>query len=218
MRTQDSGSMLPASELMSPEDVRNALLLAERQTEGQTNHHDFVTLHELARRCSGNIIEIGTWKGKSTIALARGIRDRAITERFGALVFAFDIYRGGSESWPGLVCFCEALNWWYLHGVSDRIVPLRRTVPKLVAGEDHKWQCGLVFVDGAHEYEPALHDLTFAVAVSNRFIAVHDYYVPDVRQACDTALEAAEWPIVQRVDSMAVFEKVEVDQKEDPSA
>lgn len=205
---------LTAAEQASPAQRTAALLFAEQHTEGSCNHRDWLALYEVARRCRGHVVEIGTWKGKSACALARGLLAREPAEP-AARVLAFDLWRGGAADWPGTDAAQEAYAWWVLHGVAHVIVAVRGAPPgdlpqrwpaaDLVrpAGRE-RTAVGLVFVDGAHEHAAALADLSLAAGWGPQAIAVHDFQA--VREAVREALPAEAWDCTLRSDSLAVFE------------
>ena len=45
-------------------------------TEGLISEAEAKRLYELAQNCGGTIVEIGSWKGKSTVCLALGSKVR----------------------------------------------------------------------------------------------------------------------------------------------
>jgi len=120
-------------------------------------------LYELAQRCTGHgvIVEIGSWKGKSTICLGLGSRAGN-----GVPIFAIDPhadYRFGD--------FKTNVE---RAGIADLVTP----VPSLSqpAADTFDEPIELLFVDGSHEYEHVLEDFEKWVpkVVDGGWVAFHD--------------------------------------------
>jgi SAM-dependent methyltransferase len=105
------------------------------------------------------IVEIGSFRGRSTIVLARGARD-------GAEVVAIDPHGGGdrgpNESAPDAGRGEEDYQVFHanLHraGVQDRVRHVRR--PSQQAFDAVPTAVDLLYVDGAHRFGPARDDIT----------------------------------------------------------
>jgi predicted O-methyltransferase YrrM len=120
-------------------------------------------LYELARGCSGSgaIVEIGSWKGKSTICLGLGSRAGA-----GARIFAIDPhadYRFGD--------FKSNVE---RAGIADLVTPIASLSQAAADGFDEPIE--LLFVDGSHEYDLVLEDFERWVpkVVDGGWVAFHD--------------------------------------------
>jgi MMP 1-O-methyltransferase len=120
-------------------------------------------LYELAKRCSGRgaIVEIGSWKGKSTICL--GLGSRAGAE---ARIFAIDPhadYRFGD--------FKTNVE---RAGIADLVTPIASLSQPAADGFDEPIE--LLFVDGSHEYDLVLEDFEKWVpkVVDDGWVAFHD--------------------------------------------
>ena len=120
-------------------------------------------LYELARTCSGRgaIVEIGSWKGKSTICLGLGSRDGA-----GVRIFAIDPhadYRFGD--------FKTNVE---RAGIADLVTPIASLSQAAADGFDEPIE--LLFVDGSHEYHLVLEDFEQWVpkVVDGGWVAFHD--------------------------------------------
>jgi len=120
-------------------------------------------LYELARTCSGRgaIVEIGSWKGKSTICLGLGSRDGA-----GVRIFAIDPhadYRFGD--------FKTNVE---RAGIADLVTPIASLSQAAADGFDEPIE--LLFVDGSHEYDLVLEDFEQWVpkVVDGGWVAFHD--------------------------------------------
>jgi predicted O-methyltransferase YrrM len=120
-------------------------------------------LFELARDCSGRgvIVEIGSWKGKSTICLGLGSRAGR-----GVRIFAVDPhadYRHGE--------FKDNVE---RAGIGDLVTPVKG-LSQQVAG-DFDQPIELLFVDGSHEEELVREDFDKWVpkVVEGGIVAFHD--------------------------------------------
>jgi len=120
-------------------------------------------LYELAKECTGRgvIVEIGSWKGKSTICLGRGSKAGA-----GVPIFAVDPhadYRHGE--------FKENVE---RAGIADIVTPLKGFSQDVVGGFDQPIE--LLFVDGSHEEEDVRKDFETWVpkVVEGGTVAFHD--------------------------------------------
>ncbi len=120
-------------------------------------------LYDLARRCSGRgaIVEIGSWKGKSTICLGVGSRAGE-----GVRIFAIDPhadYRFGD--------FKSNVE---RAGISDLVTPIPSLSQAAADGFDEPIE--LLFVDGSHEYDLVLEDFEEWVpkVVEGGWVAFHD--------------------------------------------
>jgi predicted O-methyltransferase YrrM len=147
--------------------LRNALRPARRaelgalravveHAEGWLTHAEGMLLHELARSCrQGSIVEIGSWKGRSTIWLACGSRRGA-----GRPVVAVDPHTGSEEHRTATFApatFDEFRSNLERAGVSDAVEPLVTT--SVAAASAFAEPVGLVFIDGAHDYESVCDDI-----------------------------------------------------------
>lgn len=131
-------------------------------------------LFELARRCAGRgvIVEIGSWKGKSTIWLGSGAKAGT-----GARVFAIDPHTGSSEHQKALGpvwtfdAFVQNLK---TAGVDDIVEPVIKTSKEAAQVFDHPIE--LIFIDGGHEYESVKSDyeLWFPKVIDGGIMAFHD--------------------------------------------
>jgi predicted O-methyltransferase YrrM len=129
-------------------------------------------LYELARDCVGKgvIVEIGSWKGKSTICLGLGSRAGA-----GVPIFAVDPhadYRHGE--------FKENIE---RAGIADLVTPVKGLSQAVVGEFDRPIE--LLFVDGSHEEEDVRRDFETWVpkVVEGGTVAFHDTtWHPGVRK------------------------------------
>ena len=135
-------------------------------TEGEV---DFLYRLGQVNHCRGVIVEIGSFKGKSTIALARGA---AATHQ--ALVYAVDPHRIQPEE--GYLEDTEAQFLANIKnaGVEKQIVPMIMNSAAAARGWDKPVR--LLWIDGDHRYEPSKLDFTLwePYVVEGGIIAMHD--------------------------------------------
>jgi len=167
-------------------------------------------LYALARHCTGRgvIVEIGSWKGKSTIWLANGARDGA-----GGTVYAIDPHTAQSDNLAtqsAVPTFAEFTQNIRAAGVSDLVVPLVMTSAEAARGFDRAVE--MVFIDGAHDYESVALDLDlwFPKVVEGGIVAFHDTVAWEgPRRLVAERLFRGSWARHARfVDSITVAEKV----------
>jgi len=120
-------------------------------------------LYELAKRCSGRgaIVEIGSWKGKSTICLGLG-------SRAGGAVRIFAIDPHADYRFGDFKTNVERA------GIADLVTPIASLSQPAADGFDDPIE--LLFVDGSHEYDLVLEDFEKWVpkVVDGGWVAFHD--------------------------------------------
>ena len=134
-----------------------------RDVPGWLSDEEGEALYELARECSGKgvIVEIGSWKGKSTICLGLGSRAGN-----GVRIFAVDPhadYRHGE--------FKENIE---RAGIADLVTPVKGLSQDVVGDFDEPIE--LLFVDGSHAEDDVRHDFETWVpkVVDGGVVAFHD--------------------------------------------
>ena len=114
-----------------------------------------------------DIIEVGSYKGSSAIAMATGLS-------IGAKLYSIDIYIG-LENKPEdtYQIFLQNIQ---RHNFNDIIVPFIGTSKEFV--EHYNIRAGLIFIDGSHLYEDVKKDfdLLFPMLVKNGFLIMHDIH------------------------------------------
>jgi len=119
--------------------------------------------------CQGVIVEIGSWKGKSTVALALGAA-KAHDEK----IYAIDPHSVMPEEKYLTDTKAEFLNNLRMAGVADRVVPMFMTSEAAAQG----WQkpLRLLWIDGDHRYASAKLDFLLwePYLVEGGILAMHD--------------------------------------------
>jgi MMP 1-O-methyltransferase len=120
-------------------------------------------LYELARRCRGDgvIVEIGSWKGKSTVCLGLG-------SRAGESVPVYAIDPHADYRFGDFNTNVERA------GISELVRPIASLSQAAADGFDEPIE--LLFVDGSHEYDLVLEDFEKWVpkVVDGGWVAFHD--------------------------------------------
>ena len=130
-------------------------------------------LFELARTAdpAGVIVEIGSWKGKSTICLAKGSEAGPRLK-----VYAIDPHIGSEEHHAtGQVWTFEEFQKNIRNaGVQDSVVPLVKM--SVEAAQDFSLPVSIVFIDGAHDYDSVKADFEawFPKVIEGGVVAFHD--------------------------------------------
>lgn len=121
------------------------------------------TLYELARACTGKgvIVEIGSWKGKSTVCLGLGSQAGASVP-----IYAVDPHADSR--------FGDFKNNVERAGIQELVRPLASL--SQAAADDFDEPIELLFVDGSHEYDLVLEDFEKWVpkVVDGGWVAFHD--------------------------------------------
>jgi MMP 1-O-methyltransferase len=120
-------------------------------------------LYDLARACTGRgvIVEIGSWKGKSTICLGRG-------SLVGASVPVYAIDPHADYRFGDFKANVERA------GIRDLVRPISSLSQS--AANDFDEPIELLFVDGSHEYDLVLEDFEKWVpkVIDGGWVAFHD--------------------------------------------
>lgn len=136
---------------------------------GWTTKEELFWLYEQAKKMR-NIVEVGSWKGRSTYALLAG---NFIGFPNGT-VYAVDHFNGSKEHrW-----FWQTRNLYatFIHNVG--YFPNCRVVRKdsLEAAKEFKDKAiDMVFIDGGHSYQEVCKDSEAWASIPRRLLCFHDY-------------------------------------------
>ena len=146
---------------MSEFDTRVKPLIAD--VPGWLTDEEGEALYRLARACTGTgvIVEIGSWKGKSTICLGLG-------SRAGVSVPIYAVDPHADYRFGDFKTNVERA------GIADLVRPIASLSQP--AADDFDEPIELLFVDGSHEYDLVLEDFEKWVpkVVEGGWIAFHD--------------------------------------------
>ena len=130
------------------------------------------------------VVEIGSWKGRSTIALSLGLKERGPDS---GTVYAIDPHTGSKEHREQLGevdTFAEFEQNLELAGVRDRVEPIRafshEAVSRFAPGS-----IDVLFVDGSHEYEDVKRDIAewMPLLADRASVGFNDPWWPSVFRA-----------------------------------
>jgi predicted O-methyltransferase YrrM len=176
--------------------------------EGWLSDAEGELLFRLAAACPQGlpVVEIGSWKGKSTVWLACGVRPLA-----GSLVFAIDPHEQSLED-PTATTLDDLKQNLARSGVAQVVVPI--VAASHAAATTFEQTPGLVFVDGSHLEDAVRIDLDdwFPKLAEGGVLALHDVLNerwPGPRRALRHLMwRSTEIDAVQFVDSIAWMKKV----------
>lgn len=191
---------------MNIREVRNIT----KKIEGWLKDNEGELLFTLAKRCRGKgvIVEIGSWKGKSTIWLAYGSKSGKKIK-----IYAVDPHTGSSEHQKEkkkIWTFDEFKKNIKEAGVEDLIIPIVKTSEE--AAKRFNRPVELIFIDGEHKYESVKMDfkLWFPKVVNGGIMAFHDTIVGygPKRVVIDYLYKSKHFKNVRFVGSITYGQKV----------
>jgi predicted O-methyltransferase YrrM len=180
------------------------------QIDGWLTDREGELLYNLAKTTQGKgvIVEIGSWKGKSTIWLAKGSKDGNKVK-----VYAIDPHTGSSEhkALYGKVWTFEEFNKNIKNAkVDDIVISIVKTSEEAAKNFDQPIE--LIFIDGAHEYELVKLDfeLWFPKVIEGGIMAFHDTTTwPGPKKVVDEFVYKSKYfRGVKFVDSITYAKKV----------
>ncbi len=163
------------------------IYLAEH-IEGFLTTREGQLLYSMARACHGLgvIVEIGSWKGRSTIWLASGLQDGSSK----SILYAIDPHTGSPEHQGenSVWTFDQFQSNITAAGLQHVIKPLIKTSVEAISHINDKIE--LLFIDGAHEYEAVRldYELFRPLVTNGGFIAFHDSSWPGVDRLLNEVL------------------------------
>jgi len=169
-------------------------------------------LFEMAKstHLMGDIVEIGSAYGRSTVCLGWGAR---LTER--DKVYSIDPHTGGigfreqlgeaKDTYSSVDGFLKNIKRF---GLEEWVIPIVMTSEEAFK----QWKgtgVRLLFIDGWHTYDAVRYDILSwrKYLISGGIIAMHDYQCEDVRRAIhdSIAILGYEEPDLKHIDANMVF-------------
>lgn len=179
--------------------------------EGWLREAEGMFLYERAQGAQdGAIVEIGSWKGRSTVCLGSGSRDG-----LRQTVYAIDPHSGASEQKKAFGAFLDTFEEFEENirraGLQEFVRPIRDTSEN--AARNFNEPVSFIFIDGAHEYKFVNLDfqLWFPKVVNGGITAFHDSWHrvgPHLTTAL-LLLFSSEIKNPRLIGTITCFEKVE---------
>ena len=163
-----------------------------------------------AVRAPGRIVEIGSFRGRSTIVLASARRE-------GVEVVAIDPHGGGDrgpqeiapDAAQGEADHAAFLRNLTSAGVADRVRHVR--LPSSAALDEVQGAIDVLYVDGAHRYGPARADVATwgARVVPGGTMLIHDAFnaIGVMLVQLDLLVLSRRWRYCGRAGSLAVYRR-----------
>jgi predicted O-methyltransferase YrrM len=181
-----------------------------QSVEGWLHPREMRKLFELAKESQGRgaIIEVGSWKGKSTICLASGSRAGR-----GTKIHAIDPHTGSpehAETLGEVRTFKEFQQNIRNAGVEEVVIP--HVEESVSAAEKFKEPVEVAFIDGLHEYEGVKADFEawFPKVVDGGMMAFHDTscWPGPLKVVSDCLFKSRQFRRVRFVCSLTYGQKV----------
>jgi predicted O-methyltransferase YrrM len=139
---------------------------------GHTTYEELLWLYQMAKEMD-SIVEVGSWKGRSTYALLHGCK---------GTVFAVDHFKGSPELND---LTPNAYDIFYANvGRFEHLVVMR--MDSVSASRFFKEKSiDMVFIDASHDFESVVKDLSVWMPICKKVICGHDADYEPVRKALD---------------------------------
>lgn len=159
-------------------------------THGWLTRAEAELLWMAASRCTGSILEVGSYHGRSTCLLAQ----------LGRPVYAVDPFDGFDSDLPG-----DEIEWRLKANLRTRnltnVTVYRQRIEDWMARP-----CGFAFLDGDHTYRGTVNQIEVAQACGAQMIAIHDVNDSGGGLEVKRAVIERLGPWSERVERLAVWE------------
>jgi hypothetical protein len=160
--------------------TKKILLTKINLIEGWLSDHEAILLYNFSKlnQVGGEIVEIGSWKGKSTICLAYGLKESGIC----GFVWSVDPHEGKLKAVDrsGKSTLRSFLDNLSRNAVAYVVKPIVKT--SLGASKYWTRQIRILFIDGIHDYEHTTQDYERwgKFVVPGGVIAFHDAFCGEI--------------------------------------
>lgn len=154
---------------------------------------DFVLGRQLADSTEGDILEIGSYQGRSTILLGYALRDDdrlVVCDLFGVDPDDFGVPQEGMAAYDGLTVDRFYHHYGRFHGGRPQVEICPSThLRNRIAGRSFRF----LHIDGSHAYDSVCADIALAVehATEGAVVVLDDYRSPHT-----PGVSAATWEAV----------------------
>jgi hypothetical protein len=144
--------------------------------QGWMFESELLELYRLATQMPGGIVEIGSWKGRSTFALCAGCP---------GTVHAVDTFEGSRNEPEHVRLVAEAGGSTYMQFAANlkQFSNLSAIMTDSITAAGAVGDVDMVFIDGGHSYEQVKADLKAWLPKARKLICGHDIEFPDVARA-----------------------------------
>ena len=176
-----------------------------RGVEGQIAEEEQTLLYRYAKKTTTDtsIVEIGSYRGKSTICL--GLGSRAGNQNTVYAIDPHELFTGvnGGEFGPkDLAAFYSNIIRFGLGNLIRQI-----SLSSFEVGKIWNEKIGLLWLDGDHSYEGVKRDVDqFAKhVVPGGFILFHDSYLESVQKVINEMIEKKRFLLLEKIVSTTVL-------------
>ncbi len=188
--------------------VVDSIITATKNVDGWLSDKEVIFLYSAAGKNdkTGTILEIGSWKGKSTICLALGLKNSNSREK----VHAVDWHKGSKEH--GSVSTEKEFKKNVKNaGVSDFVTPIiMKSEDAAKVWSKKKAPIRLLWIDGSHEYEDVKKDFVLwnKYVIEGGVVAFHDtFFWSGPKRVVDEFLFRGNFRNIRFVDDVTYGEK-----------
>lgn len=193
---------------MNTQEIRKL----SKDVRGHMTPLELMTLHTYATKVKrGHCVEIGSFQGLSTIALARGL-----TSGSNQFVYAIDPHEPYLDVSDTNAEFKQEFGYAdmaaFLHnivryGVQDRVMPV--AMPSFAV--EFTLPIGLLFIDGRHDYESVFEDVASFESriVHCGYLIFHDSLWSGPKRVIQYHKDYcwSTYKLVEEVDALTIFMK-----------
>jgi len=142
------------------------------------------------------IIEIGSYKGCSTLFIAKGVKHSGRKNK----VFSIDPHFGTWSSFQKTITEGQVKK--IIFSIKDKSQHVIKKFSKRIS---------MLFIDGSHEYEDVRGDfLSWSpLIVKGGFLLFHDIYCPGVKKTIDLHVKKDKaFKLIYKIQKLSIFEKI----------
>lgn len=188
-----------------------------RDLQGWESDHRYLP-YAIDRARPSAILEVGSWKGRSAVNMARKVRELNLV----CEIVCVDTWLGSPEHWlkespdfyPSLLMkhgFPSFYNTFLTNvvaeGLQDIITPFPSTSENaaVILGRLHA-KFEVAYIDAAHEYDPVLRDLkaVWPLLADRAILIGDDYYWGRVKDAAHEFAASVGAPLVEEAGKFMI--------------